>query len=161
MVQSTSVGAWEVLAPFSWHSPTGARDKTLLLQRTPKRHSKKMRRIRTSQQRTEPRTRRDALTKNAQCEETLNAHDSCEYRQHTTAFRSFHRDTVEGTSNKTHQRALAATEISNDREENHASQLGISYRLIGQGLVRTQHNFVETPTFYANSEKGLIIEPKL
>ena len=62
-----------------------------------------------------------------------------------------------GSSNKTHQRALAATDISNDTEENHASQLGISYQLVGQELVGTQHKYVETPTFYTISEKkGLI-----
>ena len=42
-----------------------------------------------------------------------------------------------GTSN-THQRASAAEDIS----ENHASQLGISYQLVGQGLVGTQPLFM-------------------
>ena len=47
-----------------------------------------------------------------------------------------------GSSNKTHQRALAAKDISNDTEENHASR-----QLVGRVLVGTQLKFLETPTF--------------
>ena len=78
IVLSMCVGAWEESTPFSWHSLTRARDVILLLQRHPKNKKKRkqLRRIRTSKRRTEPRTKRDAPTQNAQREETLNTNDS-------------------------------------------------------------------------------------
>ena len=65
-----------------------------------------------------------------------------------------HKDRVAGSSNKTHQRDLAANDMSIDTEENNSSQLGISSQLAGQGVVGTQQQFVETPTFCAICEKG-------